>query len=162
VKFWAGAGGYPGASLARDALALVKLRARAAASDPFSLSAPQSSSFRLDWRRDYVPLEVGFSLNAHSDIVSLGFPIVELLGAVGLGNARPLRPHRRDKLTYEYGVAGTATKDGYAWLPPSLLRAALGTSHLPIPSRRFRMRLDWPGQENQARVITFVTEETIS
>src|SRR5690606_9227694 len=34
VKFWAGSGGYPGASLAADALSLVRGRAAAAADDP--------------------------------------------------------------------------------------------------------------------------------
>ncbi|MFZ3236795.1 MAG: hypothetical protein WA184_15680, partial [Stellaceae bacterium] len=58
VKFWAGAAGYPGAALARDALNLVRgLGGNAlavAATDPFNVSAPQSSSFRFDWRRDYI------------------------------------------------------------------------------------------------------------
>jgi CRISPR-associated protein Csb3 len=59
VKFWAGAGGYPGAALARDALALVQKLTPSAVEDPFALSAPQSSSFRLDWRRDYIPVDLG-------------------------------------------------------------------------------------------------------
>jgi hypothetical protein len=29
-----------------------------------------------------------------------------------------------------------------------------------MPMRRFRMRLDWPGKEGQARSITTVTEES--
>jgi CRISPR-associated protein Csx14 len=163
AKFWGGSGGKPGASLARDALALVKGRASTAASDPFSLSAPQSSSFRLDWRRDYVPLDAGFSLNRHKRIiVPLGFPLVELLGAIGLGHARPLRPNWRDRLTYEYAVIGRDGSSDRIWLAPSLVRAALGTSPLPLPARRFRMRLDSPGEEGQARAITTVTEETTS
>ena len=52
VKFWAGAGGYPGAGLAADALALVRGKCADATADPFALAAPQSSSFRLDWRRE--------------------------------------------------------------------------------------------------------------
>ena len=58
VKFWAGASGYPGAALARDALSQMKALGdnplAAAAADPFAVSGPQSSSFRFDWRRDYV------------------------------------------------------------------------------------------------------------
>jgi CRISPR-associated protein Csx14 len=160
VKFWAGSGGYPGAALARDALALVAGRAAAACADPFSLSAPQSSSFRFDWRRDYIPLDAGFSLNAHSGMETLGFPLVELLGAIGLGHARPSRPERRDKLQYLYGMAGRATAADGTWLAPPLLRASLGAAPLPFPMRRFRMLLGWPGQEGQARSITQVTEET--
>lgn len=162
VKFWAGAGGYPGVSLARDALELVRQAggATAAAADPFALAAPQSSSFRFDWRRDYVPIDAGFSLNAHGDIDTLGYPLVELLAAIGLSHARPLRPDRRDKLLYRYAVIGASPSDDCGLLPPSFLRAALGDAPLPLPTRRFRMRLNWPGQEGQARSITTVTEET--
>lgn len=167
VKFWAGAGGYPGVALARDALALVRGHAASAAVDPFALSAPQSSSFRLDWRRDYVPIDAGFSLNAHGNMEPRGFPLVELLAALGLSHARPRRPVRRDKLVYEYAVIGHGEAETAAWLPPNLLRAALGRptaqdQTLPWPTRKFRMRLDWPGQEGQARSITTVTEEIMS
>lgn len=159
VKFWAGAGGYPGAALTRDALALVTGRATAAAKDPFALSAPQSSSFRLDWRRDYIPIDAGFSLNEHSDITTLGFPLVELLAAIGLTHARP---KRHSKLEYFFGVAGRARTADRLWLPPALLRAALGGAALPFAARRFRMLLGWPGKEGQARAITTITEETLS
>lgn len=159
VKFWAGAGGYPGAGLARDALALIRGRVAAFVHDPFALSAPQSSSFRLDWRRDYIPIDSGFSLNAHGHIESVGFPLVELLAAIGLGNSRPLRPERRNKLKYRYAVPGIAAGDPSPWIPLPILRAALGGASLPFPTRRFEMSLNWPGQEGQARAITLVTEE---
>ena len=124
VKFWAGAGGYPGVALTRDALELVRGRAVAAAEDPFSLGVPQSSSFRLDWRRDYIPLDAGFSLNRHDGrIETVGYPLVELLGAIGLGHARPARPSRRNKLEYVYGVAGRST-GSQLWLPPLSARGA--------------------------------------
>ena len=157
VKFWAGAGGYPGAGLARDALDLIRGRAADQGHNPFSLSAEQSSSFRFDWRRDYVPLDAGFSPNAHGDVVMRGYPIVELLAAIGLTNARPMR---RARLEYGYGVAGLAGDDLY---DPIFLRAALGVGKAPFPGMPFRlftMRLDWPGQEGQARCITAVIEET--
>jgi CRISPR-associated protein Csb3 len=163
VKFWAGAGGYPGVGLAKDALALVRGHAGRAVADPFSLSAPQSSSFRLDWRRDYVPIDAGFSLNAHADMQTRGFPLVELLAALGLSHARPRRPIPRNKLVYVYSVTGRGTGGPPTWLPPNLVRAALGRPRalpeFPWPMRHFRMRLDWPGKEGQARSITTVTEE---
>jgi CRISPR-associated protein Csx14 len=159
MKLWAGASGYPGAALARDALALIRGKARDAASEPFALALPQSSSFRLDWRRDYVPIEAGFSLNNHGHIAALGYPFVELLGAVGLSHARPLR---EEKLVYRYGVVGRDHTTDALWLSPSLLRAALGGSPLPFPMRHFRLFMSWPGQENQARAITTVTEEVSS
>lgn len=158
VKFWAGSGGYPSVALVKDALDLVQPRCRAVSHDPFSLSAEQSSSFRLDWRRDNIPIDLGFSLNSHpSRISAVGYPLVELFAAVGLGNARP---RREEKLVYRYAVAGAALKsNNITLLPPELLRASLGGSSLPFPQRHFCMRLSWPGKEGQARAITTVTEE---
>jgi CRISPR-associated protein Csb3 len=157
AKFWAGASGYPGAALARDAVALVRRTCVAAASNPFALAAAQPSSFRLDWRRDYVPIDAGFSLNAHGGaIVTVGYPLVELLGAVGLTHARPRR--LQTKLDYRYGVVGTSGEQ--VWLPLAFLRAGLGASATPFETRRFRMSLSWPGKEGQARAITQVTEES--
>jgi CRISPR-associated protein Csb3 len=166
VKFWAGSAGYPGAALARDAIDLARGRCRNAASDPFSLSAEQKSSFRFDWRRDYIPIDAGFSLNNHSgSIAAVGFPLVEVFAAFGLRNARPKKLH---VLEYRYGVIGaisksdkTRTLGGDIFFDPCLLRAALGGSNLPFSRRSFRMHLGWPGKEGQARCITTVTEETI-
>lgn len=160
VKFWAGARGYPGSALARDALELARGRCSAAVDAPFALAAPQTSTFRLDWRHDYIPLDAGFSLNQHANMEPVGYPLVELLAAVGLGHSRPRRPGR-DKLVYEYAVIGRERDTKLSFFPRSLLRAALGVAPLPFPSRRFRMFLDWPGQEGQARAITTVIEETI-
>ncbi len=162
VKFWAGAGGYPGAALLRDALDLVRHRCVSAATDPFSLSAAQSSSFRLDWRRDYIPIDAGFSLNEHGGkIETVGFPLVEILGALGLTHARPQRVSRLSKLEYRYAVVGRPGGSN-ALFPKSWIRAALGGSHLPFPLRSFRMFLGWPGKEGQARAITNVNEEVSS
>jgi CRISPR-associated protein Csb3 len=162
VKFWAGAAGYPGAALARDALAMVRgLGDNAiadAVADPFNLSAPQSSSFRFDWRRDYVPLDAGFSPNAHGDVRMVGYPLVEMLAAIGLQNARPDRPDPRDKLAYRYGVSNLR-------LPTAYVRVILGAQPLwqhpfqRFSIRIFRMRLGWPGQEGQARCIIDAQEE---
>lgn len=154
VKFWAGSGGYPGAGLMSDALALAKDRLDEGAGDPFSIAVPQSSSFRFDWRRDYIPIDAGFSPNEHASITMLGYPVVEILAAIGLSNARP---RRLDKLAYRYAVAAAA--DGNELLDPLFLRAILGAAELPFPSRRFVMHLGWPGQEGQARCITNVIEE---
>ncbi len=158
VKFWAGMQGKPGARLAQEALDLVYGQAADHAHDPFSLSAEQSSSFRFDWRRDYVPIDIGFSLNKHKSIMIMrGYPIVELLAAIGLTNARPVR---RQRLEYSYGVAGMTGDELY---DPIFLRAALGLEKPPFPGMPFRLfalRLGWPGQEGQARCITDVIEET--
>jgi CRISPR-associated protein Csb3 len=154
VKFWAGAGGYPGAALFRDSLDLVRAALTDPTDDPFSIQRPQSSSFRLDWRRDYIPSEVGFSPNAHGSIEMMGYPIVEMMAAIGLSHARP---RRFSKLAYGYAVLGQT--DSTSVFAPSLLRAALGQVPLPFPRRTFRFNLGWPGKENQARCILDVTEE---
>jgi CRISPR-associated protein Csx14 len=160
AKFWAGAGGYPGVGLLRDALDAARPHMPSARPDPFNVSAPQSSSFRFDWRRDYIPIDIGFSLNEHPQIQPRGYPIVEVLAAVGLSHARP---DRLRKLAYRYAVAGRsdrAARETESLLPAPLVRAALGVAALPFPTRTFAMHLDWPGQENQARCITTVHEET--
>jgi CRISPR-associated protein Csx14 len=156
VKFWAGAGGYPGAALAKDGLDLIRDRISEATNDPFNLAAEQSSSFRLDWRRDYIPLDIGFSLNAHATtrFRTIGYPLVEILGAIGLTHARP---EYISKLEYRYGVLGV-TPDSELF-DPLFLRASLGAPDIPFPQRIFRMHLGWPGKEGQARCITTVYEE---
>jgi CRISPR-associated protein Csx14 len=161
VKFWGGSGGYPAAALVRDAVDLVRSACRDTTSDPFSLPAEQSSSFRFDWRRDYIPIDAGFSLNSHSGkIVSVGFPLVEVFAALGLTNARPVRLH---VLEYRYGVigAGSNTFEQAGFFEPMFLRAALGGGELLFPGRRFRMCLNWANKKGQARAITTVAEEPI-
>jgi len=153
MKFWAGAGGYPGVALTRDALALLPSDPTTLRPDPFGFSAPQSSSFRFDWRRDYVPIDAGFSPNRHGRITMIGFPVVELMAAIGLRHARPRRENR---LCYRYAVWNDH-------LPLPLGRAALGAMEPLWPGmsqRRFRMTLSWPGQEGQAKCISRVDEET--
>lgn len=154
VKFWAGAGGYPGVGLLRDALEMARPQLEDAAEDPFAVSAPQSSSFRFDWRRDYVPLGIGFSLNEHSSMTPRGYPLTEILAAIGLTHARPERPDPRDKLVYRYGVLSGED------LPLAMLRAGLGCAEFPVPTRLFRIHMFWPGKEGQARCITDVVEES--
>jgi CRISPR-associated protein Csx14 len=150
VKFWAGAGGYPGAALARDAIEAVRRAERTSlVDDPFSAAAQMSSSFRFDWRRDYIPLDVGFSPNKHSSISMIGYPLTELLAAIGMKNARPSRV---TKLEYRYGISS-------AFLPASLSRIVLGAVDIGFPMRTFKMILGWPGKENQARCIIDAREE---
>ena len=162
VKFWAGAQGKPGAAILGNAFRSVRGKMRQHARDPFAISAPQTISFRFDWRRDYIPVQDGFSPNKHKSgalpISMVGFPVVEILAAIGVTHARP---SRRKKLEYRYGVLGY--DDGFL-IEPIFHRAALGAETTPIPGRSFRrfvMNLDWPGQEDQARCITQVSEEEV-
>ena len=157
LKFWAGSGGYPGAAIVRDAINIVRGQLRQHANDPFALAGAQSNSLRFDWRRDYIPSHDGFSPNRHKkNIQMVGFPLVEILAAIGVTHARP---NRKAKLEYRYGVLGY---DEGLLVDPIFHRAALGAERAPIPGRSFRrfiMRLDWPSKEGQARCITQVMEE---
>ncbi len=159
VKLWGGMGGKPGAALLGEALALARGRVQDVILDPFSLDAPQSSSFRFDWRRDNIPVQDGFSVNKHDSIRMVGFPVVEILAAVGLTHARPMRSPT-SKFEYRYGVLGR-NEEGQV-LDPVFHRAALGLGRTPIPSLPFRcfvMRLELPAQGGHDRSITQVLEE---
>ena len=139
----------------RDALEMIRGKLPQHAGNPFALDSPQSSSFRFDWRRDYVPVHDGFSPNKHDGIQMVGFPLVELLAAIGMSHARPLRCH---KLEYKYSVLGS---EEHLLFDPIFHRAALGSEETPIPGARFRKfctRLEHPGKDD--RSITQVTEET--
>lgn len=159
VKFWAGSGGYPAAALLRDALKIVRGQLLQCAPNPFALSGVQTSSFRFDWRRDYVPIQIGFSINKHKHIQTLGFPLVETLAAIGVSHARPCRGPT--KIEYHYGVVGGGES---MLLEPLFHRAALGASRSPVPGypfRQFVMHLEYPGKEGDARCITQVSEKEI-
>ena len=164
VKFWAGAQGKPGAAILRDALSSVRGKLRQHVNDPFALSEAQTISFRFDWRRDYIPVDVGFSPNNHKSgafpISMVGYPVVEILAAIGVTYARP-RSHHTTKLEYRYGVLGHGKGPG---LDLVFHRAALGAETSPIPGhpfRRFVVHLDWPGREGDARCIIQVMEEEL-
>ncbi len=154
LKFWAGAGGYSGAALTRDALdlirSLVEEELLAATTNPFAIARPQSSGFRFDWQQGYKAIDVGYSPNDHADIRMVGYPLVELLAAIGLQHARP---RRLEKLRYRYGVWGVN-------LPTLFARPILGLGNPGFPIRSFTMMLGWPGQEGQARCIENAIEDT--
>lgn len=158
AKFWAGAGGYPGAAYVRDALDAVRGKMAESHADPFHLAALFGANLRLDKRGSCVPLDVGFSPNSHAALNFLGFPLVEVLGAIGLTHARPQRLD--DKLEYRYGVIAASERETKTLLPLPLLRAAMGAVPLPFPQRTFFLQLGWAGQEGQARAITSAVEES--
>ena len=129
VKFWAGAGGYPGAALARDAIELVRSDCLSAADDPLNFSAEQSSSFRFDWRRDYIPLDIGFSINSHSNtrFATIGYPLVELLAVLGLTHARPQTDRQANVSLWCVGNLA-----GFRVVQSTLLSRIVGNPRSPI------------------------------
>jgi len=149
VKFWAGSRGMPGIVMLDSAIDLVRTDIARAYLDPLNFQRPQSSSFRFDWRAGYVPMDIGWSLNKHDDVKMGGYPLVDVLAAIGLTNARP---NFIKKVLYRYSVLLGA---GHR---PAILRAALGGAPQGFLHREFEMQLGWPGKEGQARAIVGVTE----
>jgi len=149
VKFWAGAGGMPGVVMLESAIDLVRPAKEQAYADPLNFQRPQSSSFRFDWRSGYIPMDIGWSLNNHTNVKNGGYPLVDVLAAIGLSNARP---RFIKKLLYRYGVLRGAGQR------PLFLRAALGGELAGFSRREFEIELGWPGKEGQARAIVRVTE----
>lgn len=149
VKFWAGAGGLPGVVMLDSAIDLVRSEKEQAYADPLNFQRPQSSSFRLDWRSGYIPMDIGWSLNNHQKAKNGGYPVVDVLAAIGLSNTRP---RFMKKLLYRYGVLQGAEHRSL------FMRAALGGELAGFSRREFEIELGWPGQEGQARAIVGVTE----
>lgn len=151
LKTWGGAQGKSAASRMKDLLDAARpfIRAEpvASAADPFSIASPVGG-FRLDMKRDYVPIDIGFSPNAHKGrIEALGHPVVEIAAVIGLENARPAVI---DRLSYRYGV----------WrgeLLPTLARPALGCASSASHARTFLAHLGEPNKYD--RSIQDVFEE---
>jgi CRISPR-associated protein Csx14 len=151
LKTWGGAAGKSGASRMRDLLtaasAIIRDDAKGASENPFNKPSPVGG-FRLELRRDYVPMDIGFTLNAHqSTIAAQGFPMVEILAVIGLENARP---EVLDRLHYRYSV----------WrglLQPCLARPILGDGQSPFETRTFAAVLGEPNEYD--RSILFAIEE---
>lgn len=147
-KLWGGAGGYSGAARTRYLQAATKTlwleEQGAVLKSPFDVTAELSSGFRLDMRRDYVPLDIGFSVNEHSAMAIVGYPLVELLAAIGLEHARP---QRKARLRYRYGIWS-------GFLPPSLARPIVGAQSQGFTERFFSMTLGEPNDYERSILST--------
>lgn len=104
-------------------------------------------SFNLDPRGAWTALDVGYSLNDQDHEISSS-PIVELLAALGLQNARP---NERALRQIEYCT----------WLgrlPVSLARAVIGGATQVAQTRCFAFELALSGKN---KVVTIAAEETL-
>jgi len=113
--------------------------------NPFDAVVPMGGSFNFDARCAWEALDAGYSPNDQGHKV-MGSPVVEVLAAWGLENARP---HRLDVRLYRYT----------AWrglLPPTLARAALTGEIGTWECRRFRMEL---GRSGDNKVVRYAEEE---
>ena len=112
---------------------------------PFDITAPMGGSFNFDPRGGWTAIDTGYSPNdqKHEIIAS---PVVELLAAWGLENARPDEYQTRK---VRYSVWGVA-------LTPMLARAALFGGVAAIPIRQFRFELSLSGKN---KIVTFAEQE---
>ncbi len=119
---------------------------------PFDVLTPIGGSFNFDPRGAWNAQNIGFSLNEHDDMQVVQSPVVEILAAWGLENARPRRDDA-DSRQVRYAVWG-------AMLPVALVRPALAGEVPPgIPARRFVFRLAKAGQNH---IVQFAEEDLLS
>ena len=113
---------------------------------PFDLLTPMGGSFNFDPRGAWTAIDAGYSPNdqGHEVVAS---PVVHLLAAWGLENARPDEYAKRKVRYAAWGVE----------LAPVLARAALAGAIPSIPSRRFHFDLDLTGKN---KVVTFANLES--
>jgi CRISPR-associated protein Csx14 len=115
--------------------------------DPFGLAVPLGgSSFKFDPRKSWTGIDAGYSPDEQSHDVEAS-PVVEVLAAVGLENARPDEFETRK---VRYGVWGRL-------LPPLLARPALAAVPIGVPIRVFQFTLDLAGKN---KIVTFAQEVT--
>ena len=113
---------------------------------PFEVTTSMGGSFNFDPRGAWTTIDAGYSPNQQKHQVAAS-PVVEILAAWGLENARPDEFETRK---VRYAAWGHA-------LPPMLARAALVGSISGVPMERFRFELDMSGKN---KVITFAEQET--
>jgi CRISPR-associated protein Csb3 len=113
--------------------------------DPFGVT-PMNGSFNFDPRGAWTAIDAGYSPNDQDDRVAAS-PVVELLAAWGLENARPDEFETRKVRYAAWGIS----------LPPILARAALCGGIPALPLRRFRFELNLSGKN---KVVTFAELET--
>jgi CRISPR-associated protein Csb3 len=112
---------------------------------PFDVLTPMRGSFNFDPRGNWTAIDAGYSLNDQSHEIAAS-PVVQVLAAWGLENARPAEYALR-KLRYAaWGIE----------LCPMLARAALTAAISSIPSRRFRFDLALSGKN---KVVNFAKQE---
>ena len=114
---------------------------------PFGITTPMAGSFNFDPRGAWTAIDAGYSPNDQKHQVAAS-PVVEILAAWGLENARPDEFETRRVRYAAWGLA----------LPAVLARVALVGGVAVVPMKRFRFELDMSGKN---KVITFAEQETI-
>lgn len=128
--------------------ALLAGRRQALLEKPFDELIEMGGSFNFDARAAWNALDAGFSLNEHADIRVVGSPVVEVLAAWGLQNARPARNGRNESVRY------SIWRD---MLPLALARPSLaGVVPTGVGTRSFVFVLGVAGRN---RIVQFAEEE---
>lgn len=113
---------------------------------PLDVVTPMRGSFNFDPRGAWTAIDAGYSPNDQGHQIEAS-PVVELLAAWGLENARPNEFKTRKVRYAAWGIP----------LPPVLARAALGGTISTLPLKHFRFDLDMSGKN---KVATFAELET--
>lgn len=124
---------------------LLESDGEALARDPFGVVVPMKGSFNMDARCAWSAIDAGYSPNEHDQKV-MGSPVVEIMAAWGLENARPGLLGRR---YYRYGVWRGA-------LSPLLARPMLSGGFGAFECRLFTFRLDMSGKN---KIVQYAEEE---
>jgi len=115
-------------------------------SNPFQYIVPMGGSFNFDTRGAWTSIDMGFSPNEHKELCIEASPVVELLAAIGLENARPTRMKQKE---VRYAVWGT--------MAPLMLARALISTCLALPPQRFLVFT--LGTSGKNKIFTTATEE---
>ena len=113
---------------------------------PFVVTTPTGGSFNFDPRGAWTAIDAGYSPNEQKHKVVLS-PVVEMLAAWGMENARPDEFPSRQVRYATWGIP----------FPPILARVALFGGITAAPIKRFRFNLDLSGKN---KVVTYAEEET--
>lgn len=116
-------------------------------SSPFQYIVPMGGSFNFDTRGAWTSIDMGFSPNEHKDLCIEASPVVELLAAIGLENARPIRMKQR---VVRYAV--------WEAMAPLMLARALISTCLALPPQRFLVFT--LGTSGKNSIFTTATEES--
>ena len=118
---------------------------------PFDVTTPLGGSFNFDPRGAWTAIDAGYSPNDQKHQVAAS-PVVEILSAWGLENARPdeSRPDKSDTRKVRYAIWDV-------FLAPMLARVALFGGIPTMPVKRFRFDLDNSGKN---KIITYAEQET--
>lgn len=119
--------------------------------DPLNVLCSMGGSFNFDPRGAWMGLDVGYSINDLKNVKELeqkvvASPVVELMAAWGLQNARPKELALRQ---YRYAVWDE-------WLPPQLARPAVSGQFGLIRQRYFQFALDLSGKN---KIVCYAIQE---